>query len=462
MGVSVACLWRLLLLALLVTPSAGHIRSWGPRGHVSAHSQRGSHAGKAYSVAQNETTAFSHALGDGVTAGMVTYFWLTSGPTDFLGRYVTDNLIVRYYIDDEPEASLVFTPAMMAGSGVGLEHLSYYRVNSSDPARSNCSATAPDYRLCGQDLDDGWPWSQRWVGKGGATSSWISHVRVPFSLSFRVTLQIACGTPECADFGIPPELARPDINATTSVGSDFAFRGLEASSADELSVSLGMGSLQLPPPSSDSSKGKWSNFRLRLQRQVSHPEPGEFVALANYTGDSHEDGAVLMLTVAFEGINAKNGLSIEGCWWALDSPAASLHPGENSSDRRGAQLLGTGVEDLFGDGFGFSWFTKLFRSDSAGLTHVRGGVNAEPVTAGNERGLFSAFRFFDKDPLTFEGGRLGLFWRNGGPKCGLESDDDHEAHAEAEALPESDGGNESGEAPQVGSLTSYVWFYTWE
>ena len=271
MGVSVACLWRLLLLALLVTPSVGHIRSWGPRGHVSAHSQRGSHAGKAYSVAQNETTAFSHALGDGVTAGMVTYFWLTSGPTDFLGRYVTDNLIVRYYIDDEPEASLVFTPAMMAGSGVGLEHLSYYRVNSSDPARSNCSATAPDYRLCGQDLDDGWPWSQRWVGKGGATSSWISHVRVPFSLSFRVTLQIACGTPECADFGIPPELARPDINATTSVGSDFAFRGLEASSADELSVSLGMGSLQLPPPSSDSSKGKWSNFRLRLQRQVSPP-----------------------------------------------------------------------------------------------------------------------------------------------------------------------------------------------
>ena len=113
------------------------------------------------------------------------------------------------------------------------------------------------------------------MGKGGATSSWISHVRVPFSLSFRVTLQIACGTPECADFGIPPELARPDINATTSVGSDFAFRGLEASSADELSVSLGMGSLQLPPPSSDSSKGKWSNFRLRLQRQVSPPEKAQ-------------------------------------------------------------------------------------------------------------------------------------------------------------------------------------------
>ena len=142
MGVSVACLWRLLLLALLVTPSVGHIRSWGPRGHVSAHSQRGSHAGKAYSVAQNETTAFSHALGDGVTAGMVTYFWLTSGPTDFLGRYVTDNLIVRYYIDDEPEASLVFTPAMMAGSGVGLEHLTC-RTTGSTPATPPAPTAAP-------------------------------------------------------------------------------------------------------------------------------------------------------------------------------------------------------------------------------------------------------------------------------------------------------------------------------
>ena len=291
------------------------------------------------------------------------------------------------------------------------------------------------------------------MGKGGAMSSWISRMRVPFSKSFRATFQVACGTPECAGFGIPAGFARPDIDATVSTGNDFMFRGLEASSADELSVVLGLGSLHLPPRGSD-----WSKFRLQLQRQSSSPQPGDFVTLANHTGAEGEDGAVLMMTVVFEGVkcgkcqkgtNGQNGLSVEGCWWGLDSPDARLRVGDNSSDRRGAQLLGTGLEDLFGDGFGFTFFTRLFHSDDWGLTHVRGGPNAEPVhNLGNARGLFSAYRVFDKDPLTFERGRLGLFWRNGGPKCGLPA-----AGQEAPAGRGIVGGT---------SLSSYVWFYTWE
>ena len=336
-----------------------------------------------------------------------------------------------------------------------MEGLAYYQVNTSDPTRSNCNATFGDGACghpstcgatCGQDLLDGWPWETRWVGKGGAMSSWISRMRAPFSKSFRVTFQVACGSPECAGFGIPAEFARPDIDATMSTGSDFMFRGLEASSADELSIALGLGSLQLPPRGSD-----WSKFRLRLQRQTSSPRPGDFVALANYTGAEGEDGTVLMMTVVFEGINVQNGLSVEGCWWVLDGPEASLHAGDNSSDRRGAQLLGTGVEDLFGDGFGFTYFTRFFHSDDWGLTHIRGGPNAEPVRSlGNARGLFSAYRVFDKDPLTFEGGRLGLFWRNGGPKCGLPA-----AGEEVSAPAGFAGGG-------AASLSSYVWFYTWE
>ena len=106
-------LWVALLLSL-APPAAGRVRSWGPRGHV-RHPQPGAHAGKSYAIAENETTGFEHTLAPGSHGGMVTYFWMVGGPIDALGRYITDTLIVRYYIDGEAEASLVFTPAMMAG-----------------------------------------------------------------------------------------------------------------------------------------------------------------------------------------------------------------------------------------------------------------------------------------------------------------------------------------------------------
>ena len=116
-------------------------------------------------------------------AGLVTYFWIESGGGSPLVRYVGDNLIIRYYIDGEAEASIAFTPSMAAGSGVGLEGADYYNVNQSHPNQTKCG-TGSGISLCGMDLVDGWPWETRWTGKAGAESSWISHIRVPFSKSF--------------------------------------------------------------------------------------------------------------------------------------------------------------------------------------------------------------------------------------------------------------------------------------
>ena len=56
-----------------------------------------------------EATIFSHTLGAAANAGMLTYSWIETGNSP-LDRYVGDNLIVRYYVDEETEASLAFTP----------------------------------------------------------------------------------------------------------------------------------------------------------------------------------------------------------------------------------------------------------------------------------------------------------------------------------------------------------------
>ena len=107
---------------------------------------------------------------------------------------------------------------------------------------------------------DGYPWETKWIGKGGAEGSWISHIRVPFSRSLRITAQVPCGAPECSGFGIPPEWARADIGGHVGSGGYAIFQGIEADDVSTLKVSLGMGAVTFP--------GDFRNFRLRLQHQV--------------------------------------------------------------------------------------------------------------------------------------------------------------------------------------------------
>ena len=64
-----------------------------------------------------ETEIFNHTLASGSTSGMVTHFWSTAcgSGVSFKGGLDSGATIYRYYIDDEAEASVVFTPREAAG-----------------------------------------------------------------------------------------------------------------------------------------------------------------------------------------------------------------------------------------------------------------------------------------------------------------------------------------------------------
>ena len=98
-----------------------------------------------------------------------------------------------------------------------------------------------------------------------------------------------------------------------------------------------------------------------------------------------------------------------------------------------------------------SWTSRIYHTDNAGLTHVRGGPNPDnhgfPGTSPGAS-FFSAYRMFDKDPLPFEG-KLGMYWRNGGAKCSLPAGGEEE-------------GLEGPIRPGDGVVHSYVWYYTWD
>ena len=299
---------------------------------------------------------------------MLTYNWIETGNSP-LDRYVGDNLIVRYYVDEETEASLAFTPAMAAGSTVGLEGAEYYARNASDG--QPCGPRPPHTAgpcTCGMDLLDGWPWETKWFGKGGAASSWISHLRVPFSRSLRITAQVACGSSDEACATVPAEFRRPDITSEMTARALVMFRGMEGMES-ELGIDLGFGALRLPPITS-------RRLRLRLERRTTaNVSAAQLVQLAGLE-DEKLDGAVLMLTVGFDGMRGKwnnrrrlkrllacdccifffvsGPLDIEGCWWAVVDKGATIRPGNTTEDLSSALLLGTGVEDLFGNAFGLS------------------------------------------------------------------------------------------------------------
>lgn len=122
---------------------------------------------------------------------------------------------------------------------------------------------------------------------------------------------------------------------------------------------------------------------------------------------------------------------------ALTDADAALEPGK-------ATLVGTGIEDYFNSGFAFGFFGKYFHNDHSGLTHVHGGAGRGQV--GQPRpSWFSAYRYFDQDPLTFVDGRLELVWRNGESPNGLTC-------------------RPTGNPKDRGSpviVDSYAWVYTW-
>jgi hypothetical protein len=76
--------------------------------------------------ARNETSVFVHKVtnpGEG-TAATMTFLFMLAGK-DVTGRFTSDNVIFRYYLDGAANASLEFKPGAAAGTMVHLEDLEY-------------------------------------------------------------------------------------------------------------------------------------------------------------------------------------------------------------------------------------------------------------------------------------------------------------------------------------------------
>ena len=85
------CLGLVLLGLVLEPAAAGPIRAWGPRQyHDSSFTANGA----------AESPLFNFTLDGEDEVGVANYFWLQAGtsPTE---RYITDTLVVRYYVDGD-------------------------------------------------------------------------------------------------------------------------------------------------------------------------------------------------------------------------------------------------------------------------------------------------------------------------------------------------------------------------
>jgi hypothetical protein len=99
-----------------------------------------------------ETPVFSATLANPRHVGVMTHFWLTPcGP----------DIMIKYYIDGETEASIQFTPSLAAG--VGFD-------------------------------DHADPWGNEYFGKGAFTGAWFWNFKVPFYKSVKVTISSPVAT----------------------------------------------------------------------------------------------------------------------------------------------------------------------------------------------------------------------------------------------------------------------------
>jgi hypothetical protein len=124
---------------------------------LSARTGNGVSSGQLTSTEQVLLNHTLSCLGSGQACwGVTTHFWITGGaPADFA--------VIRMYVDDEPSASIVFSPPMAAG--VGFD-------------------------------DQTAPWSAGLTGKGGVNGAWFLFQRVPFYKNLVVTYQSGAGQPD--------------------------------------------------------------------------------------------------------------------------------------------------------------------------------------------------------------------------------------------------------------------------
>jgi len=106
-------------------------------------------------VNTEEQIIFNWILPTGVSHGVMTHFWATAG------NGVLEKAVVRYYVDNEANASIAFLPPLACG-------------------------TAPDEPRA--------PWGTKWIGKGAKDGSWFHNFHIPFQKSVKVTIQHLTGS----------------------------------------------------------------------------------------------------------------------------------------------------------------------------------------------------------------------------------------------------------------------------
>ncbi len=109
------------------------------------------------------STVLERTLSPNVSHAVLHYLWLATSPPDY-----ADFLVFDYYIDDDVQPSLSFTPAAAAGT---VFH-NYSAVNATW-ARP--------------------PWSTQWMGQNALDSGWFNTFRVPFYRSCRVVARLPFG-----------------------------------------------------------------------------------------------------------------------------------------------------------------------------------------------------------------------------------------------------------------------------
>lgn len=205
----------------------------------------------------------------------------------------------------------------------------------------------------GVGYDDDAVWGTAKVGHGSNKGGWFMNMKIPFGSSIRVSLMLPGGR---------------DAMCFVIV------RGCE-------NLPITVGSLTLP-----------SSARLHLQRIEQRVfEPLAYVPIVDLPSGA---GLVYMLTIA---ASSRSYNFWEGCY-RMFTPYSEPFPGT---------VLSTGMEDFFDSAYGFA--AGPYRFQTSGCTHR---VVSEADADGLHAASVSAYRFFEEDPLVFEGG-VQLQWRIG-------------------------------------------------
>ena len=385
---------------------------------------------------------FHHQVSKPSNAGVMSHVWTTGSSQQELAAAHLE-LRFSYAFDGESPPSISFDPAKAAGQFHGAVNFSNVWTDGTlaATARNDTMFSAGDK-----------------AGKNAVTQGWWHQTRMPFRTSVNVTI------------GVVPRPGSPTPAAGACATYYAVVRGYEISAASPAVV--------LP-----SGFAVPSGARLELHTTDVVAASGAFTPLINVSAG--REVLLYALGLGLEtsppwGTQVDGKLQVrnnyvEGCWSLLRTFDEEL-PG---------QVLGTGLEDFWDSGYGFSLIApgvtppppstdtdreirvceqaggkdtvcsvtgRPFQHPSAGVLHFSSDYLAS--ADGVER--FSAYRYFDAEVVGMEdGGQFGWTngyagaWRKPGTnKCGLPPP----TAADIGAL----------EGPVSPThITAYVWAYTW-